>query len=170
MLRPLAVGNMVNIPTVPPYTSNASAIVWEATPSRLNGLFLPSLQTFTIPLPSAMVTTTGLSNIWLTSVALYARVWANGIIWRTASPSALPFNTSRPRILRLGKTLTCIRGSWRNALRFSYAWRVNGVEIRHVKPRLTLGKARKRRSVRCSLTASNSAGTTTAASGQLHVR
>jgi hypothetical protein len=150
--------------------SNARALVWQATPSGLNGLFLPSLQTFTIPLPSAMVTTTGLSNIWLTSVALYARVWVNGTVWRAASPSALPFNTSRPRLTRSGNTLTCRRGSWRNALGFSYAWRVNGVAKTAAKPTLAVGKARQRRSVSCSVTASNAAGTTTAASAQLHVR
>jgi len=170
MLRPLAVGNMVNISTVPPHASNARAIVWEATLSRLNGLFLPSLQTFTIPLPSAMVTTTGLSDIWLTSVALYARVWVNGMIWQTASPTALPFNTSRPSLSRSGNTLTCRRGSWRNAVGFSYGWRVNGVARNDAKRRLVVAKARQRRSVSCSVTASNQAGTTTAASGQLHVR
>jgi hypothetical protein len=39
----------------PPLASNSRAIVWRTAPSRLDGLFLPSLQTFTIPLPSAMV-------------------------------------------------------------------------------------------------------------------
>jgi hypothetical protein len=153
-----------------PLASNAGAIVWQAVPNHLSGLFLPSLQTFTIPLPPAMVTATGLSSIWLTSVALYAHVWVNGMVWRTASPSALPFNTSRPRLVRSSSTVTCMRGRWRNALGFAYAWRVNGVATRDAKPRLTVGKTRRRRSVRCSVTASNPAGTTTAASGQLHLR
>jgi hypothetical protein len=153
-----------------PLASNAGAIVWQAVPNHLSGLFLPSLQTFTIPLPSAMVTTTGLSNIWLTSVALYARVWVNGMVWRTASPSTLPVNTSRPRLTRSHSTLTCRRGGWRNADRFSYAWRVNGTAKKDAKPRLAVGKARKRRSVSCSVTASNAAGTSTATSAQLHVR
>jgi hypothetical protein len=42
--------------------SNAGAIVWQAVTSRLNGLFLPSLQTFTIPLPSAIVKRAGSSE------------------------------------------------------------------------------------------------------------
>ena len=74
--------------------SNRRAIVWQAAPNRLNGLFLPSLQTFTIPLPSAVVTATGLSGIWLTSGALFLRVWESGTLWRTASLTALPLNTS----------------------------------------------------------------------------
>ena len=37
-------------------------------------------------------------------------------------------------------------------------------------PTLPVGKARKRRSVSCSVTASNAAGTTTASSAQLQVR
>jgi hypothetical protein len=152
--------------------SNGGAIVWgqAATPDRLNGLFLPSLQTFTIPLPSAVVTATGLSGIWLTSRALYLRVWESGTLWRTASPTALPLNTSRPRLTRSRSTLTCRRGSWRSAVRFSYAWRVNGRAKQGArKPRLTLGKARKRRSVSCSVTAYNTAGTTTASSAPLHM-
>jgi hypothetical protein len=151
--------------------SNRRVIVWQAAPNRLNGLFLPSLQTFTIPLPSAVVTTTGLSGIWLTSGALYLRVWESGTLWRTASPTALPLNTSRPRLTRSRSTLTCRRGSWRSAVRFSYAWRVNGRAKQGArKPRLTLGKARKRRSVSCSVTAYNTAGTTTASSAPLHMR
>jgi hypothetical protein len=160
MHRLLAAANTT--PPVPPLASNAHAIVWQEAPNRLNGLFLPSLQTFTIPLPSAIVTTTGLSNIWLTSVALYVRVWVSGMIWRTASPTALPLNTSRPGLTRSGSTVTCRRGSWRKAVRFSYAWRVNGVAKRDAKPGLAVGKARKRRNVSCSVTASNAAGTTTA--------
>jgi hypothetical protein len=151
--------------------SNRRAIVWQAaTPNRLNGLFLPSLQTFTIPLPSAVVTATGLSGIWLTSRALYLRVWESGTLWRTASPTALPLNTSRPRLTRSGSTLTCRRGSWRKTVRFSYAWRVNGRARQGArKPRLTLGKARQHRRVSCSVTTSNAAGTTTASSAPLHM-
>ena len=156
--------------------SNAGAIVWQAVPNRLNGLFLPSLQTFTIPLPSAIVKPPGspqdvpVSALGLTSGALYVEDGRAGTLWRTASPSALPLNTSRPTLTRSGSTLTCRRGSWRNADRFSYAWRVNGTTKKDAKPRLAVGKARKRRSVSCSVTASNAMGTTTASSDRLHVR
>jgi hypothetical protein len=157
--------------------SNAGAIVWQAVPNHLSGLFLPSLQTFTIPLPSAIVKRPGspqdtpVSALGLTSGALYVEDGWAGTLWRTASPSALPVNTSRPTLTRSASTLTCRRGSWRNADRFSYAWRVNGTAKKGaIKPRLTVGKARKRRSVSCSVTASDATGTTTASSAQLHVR
>jgi hypothetical protein len=151
----------------PLLASNSSAIVWQSAPSRLNGLFLPSLQTFTISVPAAVVTVEALG---LTSGALYVRDLESGTLWRAASPSALPLNTSRPALTRSGSNLICGRGSWRNTGRFSYAWRVNGTAKTGAKLRLAVGRARKRRSVSCSVTASNAAGTTTASSAQLHVR
>jgi hypothetical protein len=154
----------------PLLASNSSSIMWPAAPSQLNGLFLPSLQTFTISLASAMVTARGLSGILLTSDALYVLPWGSGTLSRTANPTALPLNTSRPTLTRSGSNLTCRRGSWRNAGRFSYAWRVNGLANKGAKPRLAVGQARKRRSVSCSVTASNAAGTTTASSAQIHLR
>jgi hypothetical protein len=163
---------------LPPLASNSRAIVWQAAPSRLNGLFLPSLQTFTIPLPSAIVTAQGspvisatrVAAVGLTSRALYVLDGPDGTLWRAASPTALPLNTSRPTLTRSGSTLTCRRGSWRNAGHFSYTWWVNGTAKKGAKPRLAVGKARKRRIVSCSVTAYNGAGTTTATSAQVHVR
>ena len=146
--------------------SNTYAVVWQAVTGRLNGLFLPSLQTFAIPLGSAI----GLvGSLGLTSGALYVSD-AHGVVWRSASPTVLPFNTSRPTLTRSGGTLSCRRGRWRDADRFSYAWRVNGMAKKDAKPRLVLHKARKQRSVSCGVTASNAMGTTTASSAQLHVR
>ena len=92
MRRLLAIGS-----TVVSYAlaSNASAIVWQAVTSRLNGLFLPSLQTFTIPLPSAIVKPAGssedtpVSALGLTSGALYVKDGWAGTLWRTASPTRL---------------------------------------------------------------------------------
>jgi hypothetical protein len=148
--------------------SNTGAIVWQAVTSRLNGLFLPSLQTFTIPLPS----TIGLvGTLGLTSGALYVSRFENGVVWRSASPTVLPFNTGRPTLTRSGsRTLSCGRGRWRDADRFSYAWHVNGIANKAAKPRLALGNGRKRRRVSCSVTASNATGATTASSAQLRVR
>ena len=164
MRRRLANGN-----TVASYAlaSNTGAVVWQAVTSRLNGLFLPSLQTFTIPLPSAI----GLvGSLGLTSGALYVSGFENGVVWRSASPTVLPFNTSRPTLTRSGSTLSCRRGRWHDADRFSYAWHVNGIANKATKPRLALGKGRKRRRVNCSVTASNATGATTASSAQLRVR
>jgi hypothetical protein len=159
---------LVSVPSVGSAlpASNSSAIVWP-TSGGLNGLFLPSPQSFTLALPSAIVDVEALG---LTSGALYVRDWESGTLWRTASPTALPLNTIRPRLTRSGSTLTCRRGTWRNAGRFGYAWRVNGTAKKSAsKPRLAVGKAR-RRGVSCSVTASNAAGTTTASSAQIHVR
>ena len=146
--------------------SNPRAIVWQTVPGWLRGLFLPSLQAFTIRLPSGFGGWLG-----LTSGALYVTGGRDSTLWRTASPTALPLNTSRPTLTRSGRTLTCRRGSWRNAVGFAYAWRVNGSPRKGAtKPRLIVGKAAKRRRVSCSVTASNTAGTTTASSVQLHLR
>ena len=155
--------------------ASAGAIVWQVVPGRLTGLVFPSLQTFTIPLPSAIVKSPGSPQdasglaLGLTSGALYVEDYG-GTLWRTASPSALPANTSRPTLTRSGSTVTCRRGSWLNADRFSYAWRVNRMTERDVRPRLVLGRGSQRRSVSCSVTASNAMGTTTASSDHLHVR
>ena len=122
------------------------------------------------PRPAGSSEDTFLLGLGLTSAALYVRDGGTGTLWRTASPSFLPLNTSRPSLTRSGSTLTCRRGSWRHADRFSYAWRVNGTTNKDVKPRLAVGKARKRRGVSCSVTGSNAVGTTTASSAQLLVR
>ena len=147
--------------------SNAGAVVWQAITGRLTGLFLPSLQTFTIPLPTAV----GLvGSLGLTSGSLYVSGFENGVVWRSASPTVLPFNTSRPTLTRSGSTLSCRRGRWSVADRFSSAWHVNGKTTTAAKPRLGLGKGRKRRRVSCSVTASNASGATAASSAQLRVR
>jgi hypothetical protein len=154
-------------------TANASVIMRRAAPGRLTGLFLPSLQTFAIPLPSAVVASEAGygqgSALAATSGALYMHEFG-GKLWQTASPTALPRNMTGPRVTHSGSALTCVHGSWRNTVRFSYAWRVNRMTEKDARPRLALGKGRKRRSVSCSVTASNAMGTTTASSAQLHVR
>lgn len=84
--------------------SNAKAIVWQ-TGRRLSGLFLPSLQTFSIPLPTAIVKAPAsppldlpVNALVLTSRALYVEDGYDGTFWRTASPTALPLNLTRPRV------------------------------------------------------------------------
>jgi hypothetical protein len=75
---------------------NAGAIVWQGAPAtRLNGVFLPSLKTFTIPLPSAIFRppgageNLGVFDIELSSDTLYVQDdWARKI-WRTAAPNRL---------------------------------------------------------------------------------
>jgi hypothetical protein len=150
--------------------SNAQAIVWQ-TASHLTGLFLPSLQKFTMPLPRAILKPTGsgedfpVHELVLTPSALYVADGYYGKFWRTASPAALPRNTTRPRVTRSGSTLICRRGSWHNVRRFAYAWRANGVVHKGVNLTLASGAPDGLHSIRCSVTASNAVGTTTASSG-----
>jgi hypothetical protein len=151
--------------------SNGGAIVWQAQASHLSGLFLPSLQRFTIPLPSAIAKHGMVSPLELGSGGIYMRDASYyGKFWRTASPTALPLNTSRPSVTHSARTLTCRRGSWRHADRFSYAWRVNGITRTRANPTLAVGEPGEPRSASCSVTASNALGATTAASPQLSVR
>jgi hypothetical protein len=154
--------------------SNDSAIIWQAHPGQLSGLYLPSLQTFTIPLPSAIAKPPGAPEalpvrIEPTSSALYMTDSEDGVLWRTAGPAALPLNTSRPSFTRSGLALTCRRGRWSNAERFSYAWRVNGIAHQGASITLATGTANKRPTASCSVTASNALGTTTAWSARLRV-
>lgn len=153
--------------------SNATVIVWQSARNRLSGLFLPSLQKFTMPLPSAVVASeaqyeTGF-ELALTSGALYMNE-DGGALWRTASPAALPRNVSGPRVTHSRSTLTCVRGSWLNAAKFSFEWRVNGRKEKATKARLVLGKSPERRGVSCSVIASNPTGTATASSAPLYLR
>jgi len=146
--------------------SNTALVVWQSVTGRLTGLFLPSLRTFAIPLPSSSGIVGALG---LTSGGLYVSESASGAVWRAANPALLPFNVRRPAIARSGTTLRCARGSWRDADRYTYAWQVNGKPTADANPRLVLAKSGKRRSVSCSVTASNAMGTTTASSARLHV-
>jgi hypothetical protein len=164
----------VEFPSSPSLVSNASVIVWQPAVNRLSGLFLPSLQKFTMPLPSAVSGDEagygpGL-ELALTSGALYMTEGDGGILWRTASPATLPRNVSGPRVTHSRSTLTCVRGSWLNAARFSYEWWVSGRRERGARARLVLGKSPKRRSVSCSVIAANHMGSTTASSAPLYLR
>ncbi len=169
--RLLASGDPEVLFAEPDLVSNAGTIVWQTAPNRLNGLFLPSLQTFTIPLPAAIVSSqeNGLGLTALTSGALYMIV-SGRTLWRGASPTALPRNLSRSTLTRTGSTVTCARGSWHGAARFSYGWRVNGTAKKDATLTLTIGNARTARRASCTVTASNAAGATTASSNQLQLR
>jgi hypothetical protein len=166
----------------PTLASNSHVIVWQTTPRQLSGLFLPSLQTFVIPLPASIVNPSGLDphdRVWalaLTSRSLYVLNSALGQLWKTPSPTqppplAKPIDTKRPSLTRSGNTLTCKRGTWRNASRYSYGWLVNGRAKKGAsKPNLAVTKGLKRHNVACTVTASNAAGHTTASSAAFHVR
>ena len=128
--------------------SNPRVVVWQAWASHLNGLFLPSLQRFTLPLPSAIAKHgMALAPLVLSSGAIHLRDGYYGTFWRAASPAALPQNRSRPSVTRSGSTLICSRGSWRKAHRFSYAWRVDGITHNAARPTLNVGQAGGQRRV-----------------------
>jgi hypothetical protein len=81
-------------------------------------------------------------------------------------PASKPVATAKPRVTRSGNTLSCSAGSWTNApQKYSYRWLV-GHKVKSGARGRTLGSARKLRGrdVQCSVTASNSAGSTTATS------
>jgi hypothetical protein len=93
-----------------------------------------------------------------------------------AAPSppsaAKPASDKRPRVRRSGKKLVCQRGSWSNSpSRYSYRWLVNGKRKRGAHGR-TLGITRslRGRRIQCGVTASNTAGATTALSRPLRIR
>ena len=76
-----------------------------------------------------------------------------------AGPSS-PVNTAKPSLKRFGRKLVCGTGTWSNApSSYSYRWIVNG---RSRAGGRTLAVSRRMRKVRCSVTASNAAGSATA--------
>jgi hypothetical protein len=96
---------------------------------------------------------------------------ASTTITAATSPPAKPVNTTKPRVTRSRDTLHCSPGQWTNApVSYSYRWLVAGKVKRGAHGR-TLGAAHKLRghAVRCTVTASNSAGSATATSAALAV-
>jgi hypothetical protein len=89
----------------PVLASNSRAVVWQAQPRRLSGLFLPSFQTFTVPLPSAIAKQGMVLALMLSSRALYVKDGYYGRFWRTAGPAAVPLDASRPSVTRFWQHL-----------------------------------------------------------------
>jgi hypothetical protein len=84
---------------------------------------------------------------------------------------AKPQNTTRPHISRSGAKLTCHSGTWSNhPTSFAYGWLVNG-KLKPGAHGRTLAVTRKLLgdTVKCSVTASNTAGSATATSPPYHV-
>jgi hypothetical protein len=88
---------------------------------------------------------------------------------KTFTTLALPVNTKRPRIsgkARVGKTLTCSRGSWSGQpTAFAYAWKRNGKTIKGAnRSKHRVKRKDAGRKLRCTVTAKNAAGTGSATS------
>jgi hypothetical protein len=77
-----------------------------------------------------------------------------------------PVNTRRPRLTRSGNRLSCTRGSWSGRpTTYSYRWLVGGKANRPSRTATLAVSAKVRgRTVQCFVTATNSAGSATAAS------
>ncbi len=82
-----------------------------------------------------------------------------------------PRNTSRPRVKRSGRFLSCTKGDWSNTpSTFSYRWLVNGRGLLKAnKSRLAVSRSLRGHRVQCSVRAANAAGTGTAVSHTLTV-
>ena len=91
----------------------------------------------------------------------------------TGSPGVVkPLSSARPRVTRSGRTLRCSRGVWSNApSAFSYRWTISGHGAgRAHGSRLAVSRSLRGHSVRCSVTATNTAGAATAVSRPFSVR
>lgn len=84
---------------------------------------------------------------------------------------AKPRNTSRPKVKRAGRYLSCARGSWSNVPSgFDYRWLVNGHRLtKATKSRLAVSHSLLGHRVQCSVKATNAAGAATALSRSLAV-
>lgn len=78
-----------------------------------------------------------------------------------AGAVARPVSTGKPRVSRAGKKLTCKPGSWSgNPSAYRYGWLVNGRQKNGAhRKRLSISRGLRRHKVRCSVVASNVAGT-----------
>ncbi len=87
--------------TPPPLASTDGAIVWQTVPSRLTGLFLPSLGRFELPLPPAIVRAEAggrVAALALTSGAVYVLDRPGGRLWRAPAPAPPATGRSGSRI------------------------------------------------------------------------
>ena len=93
-------------------------------------------------------------------------------ITSAASPASKPVNTRKPHVTRAHKTLLCGRGSWSTSANgYAYRWTVNGKTKQGARrARLAVTHKLRGRTVRCTVTASNAAGSTAATSPAFKVR
>jgi hypothetical protein len=90
----------------------------------------------------------------------------------TPAPPAKPANVSKPRVKRSRGTLVCKPGRWSGvAGGYGYGWLVGGKPLSGATGRtLKVTRATRGHKVRCSVTATNSAGAVTALSPAVRVR
>jgi hypothetical protein len=89
----------------------------------------------------------------------------------TTPTVAKPVNQSPPKVSRLRNKLRCSPGSWSNSpASLSYRWMAGGHQLRGAKQsQLAVSRSLRGHEVRCSVIATNSAGTATALSRPVRV-
>jgi len=99
----------------------------------------------------------------LAATSLMLTIWPKG----SAGP---PASVEPPRITRTSGFLNCSSGQWSNRpTRYAYAWFAGGRQIGR-GPKLEISAALRGRTVSCRVTASNGAGSRSAASRPVLVR
>jgi hypothetical protein len=99
----------------------------------------------------------------ITSTSLLLNVQPAG----ASPPAPPPVNTAKPTLKRSGRKLVCGMGTWSNApSSYAYRWTVNGKARAGGR---TLAVTRRLRRARCSVTATNGAGSATAVSRTVRV-
>ncbi len=91
-------------------------------------------------------------------------------VWPKGSAGRPPASIEPPRITRTPESLSCSSGQWSNRpTRYAYVWFAGGRLVGR-GPRLEISAALRGRTVRCRVTASNGAGSRSAASRSVLVR
>jgi hypothetical protein len=108
-------------------------------------------------------------NVTITRAAASMSVTVAPASAPAPAPVAKPANAAPPRVTRSGRRLVCDPGRWTGATGgYAYRWSV-GRDRRRGRT-LVVTRGVRGRTVRCSVTASNAAGETTAASAPRRVR
>jgi hypothetical protein len=103
---------------------------------------------------------------WVTDTAASATLTIDVV-----APGTKPVEVKAPKVTRKGEQLRCSRGSWTGATHFAYAWLVSGKARKGAtKSTLSVTKALRHHTVKCRVTASDSAGTASATSPGFKVK
>lgn len=89
-----------------------------------------------------------------------------------AAGTAKPANNARPRVTELGRQLRCVPGQWSESpTKFAYQWLVDGrAKTGASGAKLAINRRLRRQKVECLVTASNTAGSSSARSAPFSVR
>jgi hypothetical protein len=108
-------------------------------------------------------------------VCAYSEYVTDDAAWGTTEAvvtagAAAPANTTRPKLTRRGRALSCSRGSWSGKpSSYSYRWKLNGKLSRDTRSALALSSTERGTAV-CTVTATNPSGSSSASSPALRLR